>query len=117
MQRDLDDLFRDLLRRELAILTKPAREPIDHAEEAESGGRRIHLLQPPFGFELIEEIAQAIKVFALALRDLSILGRRERRDLVYQDRDGTIASGHELCVAGDNKAQPRARISNGLCGR
>ena len=70
-----------------------------------------------FRLDLIQEFAQTIKVFALAARDFSILRGCERRDLINEDRDGSLASRHQPRVAGDNEAKACARVRDRMCGR
>src|SRR5467141_23055 len=89
---------------------------MNHSEEAESCCCSIHIVQPPFCLKLIKEFPQAIKVFALPACDFSILGGRERHDLINQDGDGPLPSRHQSCVAGYDKAEPRVRIGDGLRG-
>src|SRR5215207_2596971 len=73
VEGDSDDLFRRLLFGERAAVAIPAREPVDHAEEAEGRGGRVHVLQPARRLQLFERVAQVVEVGALAVRDLSVL--------------------------------------------
>src|SRR5829696_6509244 len=82
VEGDLDDLLGRLLFVERAALLEPAREPVDHPEEAEGGGRRVHVLHLPRGLQLVQRAAEKVEVLPLALRDLALLRGRERRDLV-----------------------------------
>src|SRR2546423_1593673 len=68
VEGDLGDLLRHTLLGEGAVLPEPARQPVDHSEEAEGRRRRVHVLQPPFRLEFVQEAAQAFKVFELAAR-------------------------------------------------
>src|SRR5258705_3682430 len=78
---------------------------VNRYQKTESCRSCIYVIHFPLRFEFIQYATEAVEVFALAARNDSILRWRQRCNLVNQDRDGTLSSGYQLRVAGDNKAQ------------
>src|SRR6266446_307131 len=89
-QRDLGNLFGYLVGCQPALRAVPAREPEDHAEQAERRGDHVQIPQFPALLELAERFPDQINICALPLINLTTLSDSQPGDLVHYDRNRIV---------------------------